>query len=109
MLNYIFLCIMWLFVAIGLVGTIQLLRFRKWRWAVLNGVLTIFTPLETVLFTMQRNVSSQTELDYFLQQLTNLDMYAYLILFLNLLLIGFSCFNLYKVGQMKMTKKKNHR
>ncbi len=100
---------MWLFVAIGLVGTIQLLRFRKWRWAVLNGVLTIFTPIETVLFTMQRNVSAQTELDYFIEQLASLDMYAYLILFLNLLLIGFSCFNLYKVGQMKESKKKSRR
>lgn len=101
MLNFIFIMILCLLVTISFGVVCRYLIKKEWRKAIFSGILTIFTPVETFLFVQSRNVLEQTELSYMIEQMKQMDVYAYLILSLYLLLL---CNIIYYFVKRRVTK-----
>lgn len=93
--NYFFLSVIWMITAMGIVLTVRFFKRKKYRYAIFDGILSLIIPIETVLFFLERDFLKQNEFAYFIDRLIERDLFAYLILLLNLFLFLFNLYHLF--------------
>ena len=102
MVNYLFLVIIFLFMAIDVVSTYKFFRLKKIKLGIFSLIYFLVTLILTLSFFFSRNVLVENELGRLINGITNINLYAILVLILNLGMIVISIISYVKI--MKLSK-----
>lgn len=100
--NYLFLVVIFLFMAIEGVSAYKFFRFRKIKLGVFSAIYFFITLILTLSFFFSRNVLVENELGRLINGITNINLYAILVLILNIGMIVISIISYVKI--MKLSK-----
>ena len=100
--NYLFLVVIFLFMAIEGVSAYKFFRFRKIKLGVFSAIYFFITLILTLSFFFSRNVLVENELERLINGITNINLYAILVLILNIGIIVISIISYVKI--MKLSK-----
>lgn len=100
--NYLFLVVIFLFMAIEGVSAYKFFRFRKIKLGVFLAIYFFITLILTLSFFFSRNVLVENELERLINGITNINLYAILVLILNIGMIVISIISYVKI--MKLSK-----
>jgi hypothetical protein len=100
--NYLFLVVIFLFMAIEGVSAYKFFRFRKIKLGVFSAIYFFITLILTLSFFFSRNVLVENELERLINGITNINLYAILVLILNIGMIVISIISYVKI--MKLSK-----
>lgn len=101
--NYLFLVVIFLFMAIEGVSAYKFFRFRKIKLGVFSAIYFFITLILTLSFFFSRNVLVENELERLINGITNINLYAILVLILNIGMIVISIISYVKI--MKLSKR----
>ena len=102
MVNYLFLVIIFLFMAIEVVSTYKFFRLKKIKLGIFSLIYFLVTLILTLCFFFSRNVLVENELGRLINGITNINLYAILVLILNIGMIVISIISYVKI--MKLSK-----
>ena len=102
MVNYLFLVIIFLFMAIEVVSTYKFFRLKKIKLGIFSLIYFLVTLILTLSFFFSRNVLVENELGRLINGITNINLYAILVLILNIGMIVISIIRYVKI--MKLSK-----
>lgn len=102
MVNYLFLVIIFLFMAIEVVSTYKFFRLKKIKLGIFSLIYFLVTLILTLSFFFSRNVLVENELGRLINGITNINLYAILVLILNIGMIVISIISYVKI--MKLSK-----
>ena len=105
MANYLFLVVIFLFAAIGLASVYKFFKFNKFKVAVIYLIYLLLTLILTITYFNLRDSLSFDELSCFLNGLKELNVFAILILILNLGVMISSIISYVKVIGLEKNKK----
>lgn len=97
MVNYLFLVIIFLFMAIEAVSTYKFFRLKKIKLGIFSTIYFLIALILTLSFFFSRNVLVENELERLINGITNINIFAILILLLNLGMIIISTISYIKV------------
>lgn len=100
--NYLFLVVIFLFMAIEGVSAYKFFRFGKIKLGVFSAIYFFITLILTLSFFFSRNVLVENELERLINGITNINLYAILVLILNIGMIVISIISYVKI--MKLSK-----
>ena len=100
--NYLFLVVIFLFMAIEGVSAYKFFRFRKIKLGVFSAIYFFITLILTLSFFFSRNVLVENGLERLINGITNINLYAILVLILNIGMIVISIISYVKI--MKLSK-----
>lgn len=100
--NYLFLVVIFLFMAIEGVSAYKFFRFRKIKLGIFSAIYFFITLILTLSFFFSRNVLVENELERLINGITNINLYAILVLILNIGMIVTSIISYVKI--MKLSK-----
>ena len=100
--NYLCLVVIFLFMAIEGVSAYKFFRFRKIKLGVFSAIYFFITLILTLSFFFSRNVLVENELERLINGITNINLYAILVLILNIGMIVISIISYVKI--MKLSK-----
>lgn len=100
--NYLFLVVIFLFMAIEGVSAYKFFRFRKIKLGIFSAIYFFITLILTLSFFFSRNVLVENELERLINGITNINLYAILVLILNIGMIVISIISYVKI--MKLSK-----
>lgn len=81
-------------VAIVVIGIVYIIKGEKKALGVVQTTLGILTPFFALLFCMNRNFETQTEINFFTQEFSKGSIYAILLTIMCVLLIGITIRNI---------------
>ena len=102
MVNYLFLVIIFLFMAIEVVSTYKFFRLKKIKLGIFSLIYFLVTLILTLSFFFSCNVLVENELGRLINGITNINLYAILVLILNIGMIVISIISYVKI--MKLSK-----
>jgi len=97
MSNYLFLIVIFLFMSIEVVSTYKFFRLKKIKLGIFSTIYFLITLILTLSFFFSRNVLVENELERLINGITNINIFAILILLLNLGMIIISTISYIKV------------
>lgn len=106
--NYLFLVIIFLFMAIEVVSAYKFFRLKKIKWAIFSLVYFLVTLILTLSYFSSRNVLVEDEFTSLINGLRDFNLFAILVLILNIAMIIISVFSYVKAltwGREKNDKK----
>lgn len=106
--NYLFLVIIFIFMAIEVVSAYKFFRLKKIKLGIFSTLYFLITLILTLSYFSSRDVVVENELESLINGLTNFNLFAILVLILNIGMIVISIISYIKVmGWSKELKKKN--
>ena len=97
MSNYLFLIVIFLFMSIEVVSTYKFFRLKKIKLGIFSTIYFLITLILTLSFFFSRNVLVENELERLINGIININIFAILILLLNLGMIIISTISYIKV------------
>lgn len=101
MINFIFLVIIFLFMAIEIVCAYKFFRLKKIIYGILSTIYFLITLILTLSYFSIRDVTIENELESLIRGLTQFNLFAILILLLNIGIIVISIISIIKLGKYK--------
>ena len=107
--NYLFLVIIFLFMAIEVVSAYKFFRLKKIKLGIFSTVYFLITLILTLSYFGSRNVVTENELESLINGLTSFNLFAILVLILNISMIIISTISYVKVmgWSRELNTKKN--
>ena len=106
--NYLFLVVIFLFMAIEAVCAYKFFRLKKIKLGVFSTIYFLITLILTLSYFGSRDVVTENEVESLINGLTSFNLFAILILILNISMVIVSTISYVKVmGWNKKLKKKN--
>ena len=110
MVNYLFLVIIFLFMAIEVVSAYKFFRFKKIKLGIFSTFYFLITLILTLSYFSTRNVLIENELESLINGISEFNLFAILVMLLNIGMIVISTISYVKVMQWgrsnKVEKKK---
>ena len=97
MVNYIFLVIIFLFMAIEVASTYKFFRLKKIKLGIFSLVYFLLTLILTLYFFSTRDVLVENELTSLINGITSFNLLAIIVLILNISMIIISTISYVKV------------
>ncbi len=98
--NFIFLVVIFLFYAIAFVSVYQLFRRKKTKPAIFLLIYSLTAFVITIIYFFTRGPKLETELELLINGLSSGQVIAYLVLLLNLILIGLAGYSYLAVRKL---------
>lgn len=95
--NYLFLVIIFLFMAIEAVCSYKFFRLKKIKWGIFSLVYFLVTLILTLSYFSSRDVLVEDEFTSLINGLSDFNLFAILVLILNVTMIIISVFSYVKV------------
>ncbi len=95
--NYLFLVIIFLFMAIEAVCSYKFFRLKKIKWGLFSLVYFLVTLILTLSYFSSRDVLVEDEFTSLINGLSDFNLFAILVLILNVTMIIISVFSYVKV------------
>ena len=95
--NYLFLVIIFLFMAIEAVCSYKFFRLKKIKWGLFSLVYFLVTLILTLSYFSSRDVLVEDEFTSLINGLSDFNLFAILVLILNVAMIIISVFSYVKV------------
>ena len=95
--NYLFLVIIFLFMAIEAVCSYKFFRLKKIKWGIFSLVYFLVTLILTLSYFSSRDVLVEDEFTSLINGLSDFNLFAILVLILNVAMIIISVFSYVKV------------
>lgn len=106
--NYLFLVVIFLFMAIEGVSAYKFFRLKKIKLGIFSTIYFLVTLILTLSYFSSRDVVTENELESLINGVTSFNLFAILILILNISMVIVSTISYVKVmGWSKELKKKN--
>lgn len=105
MVNYLFLVIIFLFMAIEAVSTYKFFRLKKIKLGIFSLVYFLVTLILTLSCFSSRDVLVENEVESLINGLTNFNLFAILVFILNIGMIVISIISYVKVMRWSRTLK----
>ena len=106
--NYLFLVIIFIFMAIEVVSAYKFFRLKKIKLGIFSTLYFLITLILTLSYFSSRDVVVENELESLINGLTNFNLFAILVLILNIGMIVISIISYIKVmGWSRELKKDN--
>ena len=103
--NYLFLVIIFLFMAIEVVSAYKFFRLKKVKLGIFSTVYFLVTIILTLTYFSSRNVLTENEFESLINGISNFNLFAILVMLLNIGMIIISTISYVKVIQLGRTKK----
>ena len=97
MVNYLFLVVIFLFMAIEVVCAYKFFRLKKIKLGIFSTIYFLITLILTLVYFEGRNAVTENEVESLINGLTNFNLFAILILILNISMIIISTISYVKV------------
>ena len=97
MSNYLFLVIIFIFMAIEVVNAYKFFRLKKIKLGIFSTLYFLITLILTLSYFSSRDVVVENELESLINGLTNFNLFAILVLILNIGMIVISIISYIKV------------
>ena len=97
MWNYLFLVIIFLFMAIEVVSAYKFFRLKKIKLGIFSTLYFLITLILTLSYFSSRDVVVENELESLINGLTDFNLFAILVLILNIGMIVISIISYIKV------------
>ena len=107
MWNYLFLVIIFLFMAIEVVSAYKFFRLKKIKLGIFSTIYFLITLILTLSYFGSRNVAVENELESLINGITDINLFAILILVLNIGMIVISIISYVKVMKLSRELKKD--
>ena len=107
MINYLFLVIIFLFMAIEVVSAYKFFRLKKIKLGIFSTIYFLITLILTLSYFGSRNVAVENELESLINGITDINLFAILILVLNIGMIVISIISYVKVMKLSRELKKD--
>ena len=95
--NYLFLVIIFIFMAIEVVSAYKFFRLEKIKLGIFSTLYFLITLILTLSYFSSRDVVVENELESLINGLTNFNLFAILVLILNIGMIVISIISYIKV------------
>ena len=95
--NYLFLVIIFIFIAIEVVSAYKFFRLKKIKLGIFSTLYFLITLILTLSYFSSRDVVVENELESLINGLTNFNLFAILVLILNIGMIVISIISYIKV------------
>ena len=105
--NYLFLVVIFLFMAIEAVCAYKFFRLKKIKLGIFSTIYFLITLILTLSYFGSRNVVVENESESLINGLTDFNLFAILVLILNIGMIIISVISYVKVIGMSRELKKN--
>lgn len=105
MINYLFLVIIFLFMAIEVVSAYKFFRLKKIKLGIVSIVYFLITLILTLSYFGSRDVLVEDELTSLINGVSNFNLFAILVLLLNISMIVISIISYVKVIKWERSKK----
>ena len=105
--NYLFLVIIFLFMAIEVVSAYKFFRLKKIKLGIFSTLYFLITLILTLSYFSSRDVVVENELESLINGLTNFNLFAILVLILNIGMIVISIISYIKVTGWSRELKNN--
>ena len=96
MVNYLFLVIIFLFMAIEAVSTYKFFRLKKIKLGIFSLVYFLVTLILTLSCFSSRDVLVENEVESLINGITNFNLFAILVFILNIGMIVISIINIHR-------------
>lgn len=107
MWNYLFLVIIFLFMAIEVVSAYKFFRLKKIKLGIFSTIYFLITLILTLSYFGSRNVAVENELESLINGITDINLFAILVLILNISMIVISIISYVKVMKLSRELKKD--
>ena len=107
MWNYLFLVIIFLFMAIEVVSAYKFFRLKKIKLGIFSTIYFLITLILTLSYFGSRNVAVENELESLINGIADINLFAILILVLNIGMIVISIISYVKVMRWSRELKKD--
>lgn len=97
MVNYLFLVVIFLFMAIEVASAYKFFRLKKIKLGIFSTLYFLITLILTLSYFSSRDVVVENELESLINGLTNFNLFAILVLILNIGMIVISIISYIKV------------
>ncbi len=97
MSNYIFLVIIFLFMAIEATSAYKFFRLKKIKIGIFSTIYFLITLILTLSYFKSRNITVENELESLINGITDFNLFAIIILILNISMIIISTISYVKV------------
>ena len=97
MVNYLFLVVIFIFMAIEVVSAYKFFRLKKIKLGIFSTLYFLITLILTLSYFSSRDVVVENELESLINGLTNFNLFAILVLILNIGMIVISIISYIKV------------
>lgn len=94
--NYLFLVIIFLFMAIEVTSAYKFFRLKKFKWGIFSLIYFLVTLILTLSYFSTRNILVEDEFTSIMNGICNFNLFAILIFILNILMIFISVFSYVK-------------
>ncbi len=105
--NYLFLVVIFLFMAIEAVCAYKFFRFKKIKLGIFSTIYFLITLILTLSFFGSRDVVVENEVESLINGITDINLFAILILILNIGMIVISTISYVKVMKLSRELKNN--
>ena len=105
--NYLFLVIIFLFMAIEVVSAYKFFRLKKIKLGIFSTLYFLITLILTLSYFSSRDVVVENELESLINGITDINLFAILILVLNIGMIVISIISYVKVMKLSRELKKD--
>ena len=105
--NYLFLVIIFIFMAIEVVSAYKFFRLKKIKLGIFSTLYFLITLILTLSYFESRNVAVENELESLINGITDINLFAILILVLNIGMIVISIISYVKVMKLSRELKKD--
>ncbi len=106
MWNYLFLVIIFLFMAIEVVSAYKFFRLKKIKLGIFSTIYFLITLILTLSYFRSRDVAVENELESLINGITDINLFAILVLILNIGMIVISIISYVKVMKLSRESKK---
>lgn len=105
--NYLFLVIIFIFMAIEVVSAYKFFRLKKIKLGIFSTLYFLITLILTLSYFSSRDVVVENELESLINGITDINLFAILILVLNIGMIVISIISYVKVMKLSRELKKD--
>ena len=106
MVNYLFLVVIFLFMAIEAVSAYKFFRLKKIKLGIFSTIYFLITLILTLSYFGSRNVAVENELESLINGITDINLFAILVLILNIGMLVISIISYVKVMKLSRESKK---
>ncbi len=98
--NYLFLVIIFLFMAIEAVSSYKFFRLKKIKLGIFSAIYFLITLILTLSYFGSRDVAVENELESLINGITDINLFAILVLILNIGMLVISIISYVKIMKL---------
>lgn len=98
--NYLFLVIIFLFMAIEAVSAYKFFRLKKIKLGIFSAIYFLITLILTLSYFGSRDVAVENELESLINGITDINLFAILVLILNIGMLVISIISYVKIMKL---------